>query len=250
MPWFRVDDTFSHHAKVLAAGNAAVGLWTRAGSWSMQQLTDGFVPTHVVRTMGSSTEARRLVDAGLWLAVDGGYRFHQWDSRQPSRERLEAERHAATERQRRAREAAKSQRESRRDTAVSHGPPIPSHPIPVTPDADASGGAGKPAARKRAQQLPDDFVPNDTNRAIATERGLDLRAVFEQFADHHRARGSTMKDWHAAFNTWLRRERPQQRPTTPEGLPRSENMQAHLALVRELEAQERADPGHPMLGGA
>lgn len=99
MPWFKVDDTFPHHAKVLAAGNAAVGLWTRAGAWSMQQLTDGFVPSHVVRTMGSTAEARRLVSAGLWTNVDGGYQFHEWDQRQPSRDAVLTQRQADAERQ-------------------------------------------------------------------------------------------------------------------------------------------------------
>ena len=41
MTWFRVDDTLAMHPKVYAAGNAAMGLWVRAGAWSMQQLTDG-----------------------------------------------------------------------------------------------------------------------------------------------------------------------------------------------------------------
>lgn len=65
------------------------------------------------------------------------------------------------------------------------------------------------AAQKRAHQLPSDFEPNDTNRRIAAERGLDLASVVAQFADHHRAKGTTMKDWHLALNTWLRRERSQ-----------------------------------------
>jgi len=43
MPWFKVDDTLAFHAKVVAAGNAAMGLWVRAGAHSMQQLTDGFI---------------------------------------------------------------------------------------------------------------------------------------------------------------------------------------------------------------
>jgi hypothetical protein len=86
-------------------------------------------------------------------------------------------------------------------------------------DVDSDGeGESRSAtqARKRAHQLPDDFAPNDTNRRIASERGVDLQAAFENFADHHRAKGSTYKDWHLALNTWLRRERPsvhQIRPT-------------------------------------
>jgi hypothetical protein len=111
MPWFRVDDTFSHHSKVMAAGNAAIGLWVRAGAWSMQQLTDGFIPTHVGRQLGSRAEAARLVAAGLWIEKDDGWQFHEWDQRQPSRVQVFADRQAAAERQRAARERARKNRE-------------------------------------------------------------------------------------------------------------------------------------------
>lgn len=113
MPWFKVDDTFPHHAKVMSAGNAAIGLWVRAGAWSMQQLTDGFVPTHVARQLGTRTEAARLVDNGLWIEKDDGYLFHEWEQRQPSRVQVEADRNAARERQRRGREQAKTRRDRR-----------------------------------------------------------------------------------------------------------------------------------------
>lgn len=82
--WFKVDDDFSHHRKALAAGNAAVGLWTRSGAWSGHHLTDGFVPSAVVPTVGTTREARALVAAGLWVPVDGGYRFHDWELYQPT----------------------------------------------------------------------------------------------------------------------------------------------------------------------
>lgn len=86
MPWFRVDDNLAFHAKVIAAGNAAMGLWVRAGSYSMQQLTDGHVPLDVARLLGKKSEADRLVTVGLWTERDdsGGYDFHEWMGRQPS----------------------------------------------------------------------------------------------------------------------------------------------------------------------
>lgn len=111
MPWFKVDDTLAFHGKTLAAGNAAIGLWVRAGSWSMQTLSDGFIPTKVARQLGTQREADRLVAAGLWDEKDDGYVFHEWVQRQPSRVQILADREAATERQRRAREAAKARRE-------------------------------------------------------------------------------------------------------------------------------------------
>ena len=135
MPWFKVDDGLSDHPKVLMAGNAAMGLWVRAGAWSMKHLTDGFVPAAVVALLGNGREARALVTAGLWVDVEGGYRFHDWEGRQPSKEAVQRDRDAAAERQKRARERA---RESRRDGAVidgvSNGPPVPTRPDPLTTD--------------------------------------------------------------------------------------------------------------------
>lgn len=72
MPWFKVDDGLPDHPKVLLAGNAAMGLWVRAGAWSMKHLTDGFIPEAFVRLLGTAKEARALVTAGLWVKVEGG----------------------------------------------------------------------------------------------------------------------------------------------------------------------------------
>lgn len=99
MPWFNVEDNLCFHPKAIAAGNAALGLWVRAGSWSMQTLTDGEVPTEVARALGTPGEARRLVTSGLWIPKDGGYEFHEWSDRQRSRVRVAADREAARQRQ-------------------------------------------------------------------------------------------------------------------------------------------------------
>lgn len=134
MPWFKVDDGFHSHPKVLRAGNAAVGLWTRCGSWCSDQLTDGFVPDEIARMYGTRKEVATLLDVGLWFRVDGGYVMHDFGDYNPTAEAVTALRAAAAERQRNARERAKSQRESRRDSHVSHGsshaPPDPTRPDP------------------------------------------------------------------------------------------------------------------------
>jgi hypothetical protein len=81
-------------------------------------------------------------------------------------------------------------------------PPTPA-PTP-TPSTITPIGADKSAKAKRSTQLPDDWQPNDGHLAFAAENRIDARAEAAQFADHHRARGSSMKDWDAAFRTWLR----------------------------------------------
>jgi hypothetical protein len=84
MPWFKVDDSLAYHPKVLAAGNTALGVWLRAGSWSARHLTDGFIPESVLATLGGTrSNADALVKAGLWITESDGWRFHDWLEYQP-----------------------------------------------------------------------------------------------------------------------------------------------------------------------
>lgn len=85
MTWFKVDDNLALHPKVLAAGNAAMGLWVRAGAWSSAQLTDGYIPAEIVAVLGGKkADVDRLVNAGLWSREKQGYQFHDWLDRNPS----------------------------------------------------------------------------------------------------------------------------------------------------------------------
>lgn len=54
MTWFKVDDTFYGHPKTLKAGNAAVGLWVKAGAYAAQHLTEGVVPGVVAQLYGTA----------------------------------------------------------------------------------------------------------------------------------------------------------------------------------------------------
>lgn len=88
MPWFKVDDKLHDHRKARIAKKAAMGVWVLAGSWCMDNLTDGFVPTDVLGRWGTKADANALVKAGLWMeaARDGeaGWQFHDWTRFQPS----------------------------------------------------------------------------------------------------------------------------------------------------------------------
>lgn len=113
MPWFKVDDKLAFHHKAVAAGNAAMGLWVRAGSFCSDQLTDGFVPDHMIASLGTRGQAKRLVDVRLWHRVDGGYVFHEWnsDGRQPTRKDVEERREEDRRRKAEARAAKAAKRE-------------------------------------------------------------------------------------------------------------------------------------------
>lgn len=101
MTWFRVDDSFGDHPKVRAIPRgkrrAAVGLWTLTGAWSARHLTDGFVPRAVALEEGSPAEVADLLAAGLWLEVEGGYQFNDWDVYQPTRAQVQERRRVRAE---------------------------------------------------------------------------------------------------------------------------------------------------------
>ena len=75
-----------------------------------------------------------------------------------------------------------------------------------------SVGALAPAKPKRAKaraQMPDDWSLDQQDFDHATERGFLPTKIHEMsaaFANHHRAKGTLMADWHAAWRTWCGNE--------------------------------------------
>lgn len=118
------------------------------------------------------------------------------------------------------------QRETRRAPSEHTTRPRVDHASPPGDgDGDGDGDGELKPSRKRATQLPEGFEPNRTNIDLAASEGVDLRREYAKFCDHHRAKGSTYKDWHLALNTWIRKAaeyggnvRPLQR-VAPSGEP-------------------------------
>lgn len=107
--WFKIDDRFYSHPKVIDLPLKAVGLWTLAGTWSMDQLTDGFVPKGMLRMLnGAPADAKALVASGLWVEVPGGWKFHDWEDMQPSAESVRKKRADDAARKAAARDAKAS----------------------------------------------------------------------------------------------------------------------------------------------
>lgn len=138
MSWFRVDDRLHGHPKAHAAGNAALGLWTRIGSWISDHLTDGFVPAAVVRQYGTRRELERLILAGMLEADNhpvygAGYYLHDYLDWNRSRNQVLADRAKTAERQRssRARRGTDGQTELPLEDGARHGV---THTTPTRPD--------------------------------------------------------------------------------------------------------------------
>ena len=261
--WFKVDDQLAFNAKVVAAGNEAMGLWVRCGSWSSAQLTDGFIPTHMANAManGMANEcgADALVMAGLWDEVEGGYQFHDWSEFQPN---------AASEREKRKKRSIAGQKgaEARwggKSDGKRHGKshtdrmanecevdapsrPVPSRPIPTPNGVGDAPAKPKPANRKT--RIPDDWAPNASHAEKAAELGIDLHSEASKFQDHAIANGKTFVDWSRGFHTWLNNAlkfgpRPGGRPSE-RGQARNradERMDQHRAVIdnlRRIEEQQ------------
>lgn len=147
MAWFKVDDGFHHSAKVLSIPRSvraeALGAWVIAGTWSADNMTDGFVPQSVLLDWPISGDAvGALCDAGLWLREDGGIRFHDWCEYQPTREQLQAKHEAKVaagsiggQRSAEARRS-KAEAKSKQNEATAKPEPEP-EPEPV-PDKNTS----------------------------------------------------------------------------------------------------------------
>jgi hypothetical protein len=149
MPWFRLDDSFHSHPKVIAAGNEAIGLYVRCGTYAAEHLTDGLVPKDVVLLYGSTALADELVRVKLWRRTRGGWTIHDYLDYNPSREAVENERKNATERQRRRRDHMLSRRDSQRDTDVTHT--TPTRPVKDPPSPPQAGGSGHDGQHKHCR---------------------------------------------------------------------------------------------------
>lgn len=170
MPHFRVDDGLDSHPKAERAGDDALGMWTRAGSWCMRYLTDGFVPDWWVKKQPNGTrKARKLVAVGLWIdgqERDGehGYQFHDFvgPGRQDSREKIEADRELARKRKEKSRR--ESRQESHRDTPRD----------------------GQRESRQESRRSPGYTQPNPTHGStpVVTSRG-DLTQVTRERPTPH-----------------------------------------------------------------
>lgn len=106
---FQVDPDFYDHPKAIGMSDSATALWVRAGSYSAAKTLDGFVPEHVLSLLSRSPDeaASELVARGLWRRVKGGFRFHQWEHRNLTRARVEADREYDRTRKQRTRQAAR-----------------------------------------------------------------------------------------------------------------------------------------------
>lgn len=218
--WFKVDDKLHDHRKSRQAGKSAMGVWVMAGSWAMDNRTDGFVPERVLTRWGTRGDATKLVTAGLWFPDkhDGetGWRFHDWSRFQPSAAVIEATK---------AKEAEAGLRGNHRRWHVSRGitdpdcefcyrvpdgPPdqepepqpdgVPesgaNRPVPV-PVPDTSGGDGEPS-EPNSQTLLAEWLEKCQERPpgrVVGQVAREIKAMLNEGIRYETVR-SGLAAWH------------------------------------------------------
>jgi len=158
--------------------------------------------------MRSEVDAVSCVLNEFFTLADDGWRHARCDEEIAKMQDKRAKARASAQASVSARKANVERTLNERSTEAEL--PIPT-PIPIpTP-----GEKHKARSAKRACQLPPDFEPDETARNLAAELKVSIEAQLPKFMDYHTARGKPMKDWQAAFRTWLRNANEWKRPGKP-----------------------------------
>lgn len=181
MTWFKVDDGFYSHAKVLSIPRSlrteALGTWVLCGTWAADKLTDGHVPIHMVEELGGTIAgAEALTEVRLWRRIRTEFVFVNWDEWQYTREEVEGNRKRERERK------AEARRKAHDSGGVSGN-------VPVGQTADTARTnpvSGLPVPSRPVQGLStqvDDVrpVPRTGDEPVDNSDGLEARARLFRF---------------------------------------------------------------------
>lgn len=161
MSWAKVDDHFWSHPKVVATSDEALGLWVRALSYVAQHETDGFLASSGLAIVQPEPRRRKrlaeeLVSKGLWRLAPGGYLFHDYLERNPSRDQLKQQRTSTAARMRKWRSNRPGDGVTHGVThAVSDAFPDPTRPVKIYASAKKhqSGPVGVPSVQATRAML-------------------------------------------------------------------------------------------------
>lgn len=133
--WGKVYGDLWSHPKFITLDPRAGFLWLKALSYSKAMSTYGVIGRQLLAVfMSSEEDAQILVDAGLWVETSAGWRFHDWDDYQTSRERDEKVSRARSE------AGKKGGRPRRQDRTVTSDDKQAETKLPSKPEATVKQG--------------------------------------------------------------------------------------------------------------
>ena len=254
--WFKVDDSFFSNPKTAMLSDGATALWLRSGSWSAQQLTDGFIPARMVPMFrGSDDSVRELCDVGLWERDDerDGYRFHDWSDYQPDGEEVDALRRKRSEAGKRganrrwSRKTVDENGKNGKTDGKCHGKPMAnawqvdgkpmanSCPVPVpVPDKKEKEEYSSSFSKESVKDFGESWECGKTDKTLAVEYpNLDLESAWLAFADRHQDETRSVNDWTRLWKGWC------QRRANMSGIPPSKRHKHTWKCTHVLEALGR-----------
>lgn len=128
MGWFKVDDTYYEHFKVLEAGATAADLNLRGMAYCSRNQTDGKIPFVAVDLLAPGRDVTEdieaLVEAGLWKKRTKFYEIHDYLEHQSSRAQIRAKREGSKKRMQKSRDRSRDvapQQERNNDATLRDG---------------------------------------------------------------------------------------------------------------------------------
>lgn len=220
---FQVDGDFYDHPKTLDMSDAAVALWTRAGSYSVAKRTDGFIAEHVLKILTEHPEAAdELVTRDLWKRVKGGFKYHQWVERNLTKAKIEAFTDGARSRKRKQRERDRSEEKPQvtpenvtemsrvTGSGVSHEGHVDVTPLSLSLSVSESVSSLPRLPRGgKGTRIPEPFVVDEAMKDWAVERHMQPQWVVrqtERFVNYWTAMAGAKgvkTDWRATWRNWL-----------------------------------------------
>jgi hypothetical protein len=222
--WIKLDDTLPNNPKILPLSDKAFRLYIEGLCYANQYLTDGFLAQAVINRLDSGNACQELIDAGLWIEVEGGAQIHDYCEHQTSRKVVEEKREQVRNRVTRYREKGnapvttpetETETETETDKRKDFDQFWKIYPLKV----------GKGAALKA-------FL-----KAIrTTDVNIIIKGAQRYKLDPNRSQAYTA---HAA--TWLNAHRWLDEPLPPRNLSPAETKEKELQEAKAKKERERAE---------
>lgn len=228
--WIKLDDGFATHPKILRAGPNALVVQVRAFCYARRHHTDGFIPTAAVGLFVNDLPecaqgwGSYMVEHGLWEQADRGYIVHDfldWNLSKIEYEMMVNKLSQAGKKGMKHR-WKKGKTNDNPPYKPGYNPPynesitnpITQQSISIAPLSSLNSSESGPnlqsipRTKKKSNGLhewPADFELSEEMKERAVALDMNPYVEFAKFKDNHLAKGSKMKDWTAAWRTWLRR---------------------------------------------
>jgi hypothetical protein len=180
----RLDTGWHAHPKILALGLDGMGLHAWSISYCDHVLSDGFIPAGAWPALpGVRGAVRRIVAAGLWQAVEGGYWLHDYADYNRTKAQVAAEREESRVRKMSGRNPAGQTPGIRPESGRIPRAPGPGPLSTTTTAAAAAAAASTPSgstparARTRGKPVLSPDLQAEHERYLARERAAAAAAA-------------------------------------------------------------------------